>query len=407
MRFSAVKSPTERNRRRHQLRQRVVIAVPSGLTLTNLFFGLFAIVTASQGDFFKAGLFVVLGGVADMLDGRIARATNSGTRFGAELDSLVDIVTFGVAPAMIMYFAVLNRHGWDWVWAFVYVACAAWRLAVFNVEQAGRAKKYFHGLPSPAAGITLATYYWFSQTSLYNETNIVNLPWHQMLRFVMFGLAALMISRIPYPTFPDVGFKNPRQLFGLFIVLAIIAGVYFVPKQFIFPACLLYVVYGLLKTVILGLFNRRAPDEPPRSRREQIHDALSPFEPAVAVASSPRLSVSANTPLSEVDTPTPPPSHRRRRRRRSGGRRPDAERPDRSEWQARTDRQESDRAEHPEGHRERRPRRPRRERYGRTGQSESGQSSAEQSPAESSHSAQPSAPTNAPPPLPPATPPGE
>ena len=74
-----------------------------------------------------------------------------------------------------MYFAVLNRNGWDWIFVFLFIACAVIRLARFNVEQAGRAKKYFHGLPSPAAGMTLATYYWFSQTSLYNQTIIGDL----------------------------------------------------------------------------------------------------------------------------------------------------------------------------------------------------------------------------------------
>src|SRR5205823_7331786 len=150
--------------------RRVVVLFPSGLTLANLFFGVFAIVTASRGDYTRAGWYVVFGGIADAFDGRVARATNTGGRFGEELDSLVDAITFGLAPALIMYFAVLNRNGWDWIFSFLFTACAVIRLARFNVEQAGRAKKYFHGLPSPAAGMTLATYYWFSQTSLYNQT---------------------------------------------------------------------------------------------------------------------------------------------------------------------------------------------------------------------------------------------
>ena len=138
-------------------RNRGVIILPNGFTLASLFFGMFAIVAASRGEFDTAGLYVVFGGVCDALDGRVARATGTGSRFGSELDSLVDAITFGLAPAMIMYFAVLNRNGWDWIFAFLFTACAVIRLARFNVEQAGRAKKYFHGLPSPAAGMTLAT----------------------------------------------------------------------------------------------------------------------------------------------------------------------------------------------------------------------------------------------------------
>jgi CDP-diacylglycerol--serine O-phosphatidyltransferase len=299
--------------------------MPSGLTFANLFFGIFAIVAASRQEFWDAGLYVVLGGVADMLDGRIARATNTGTRLGAELDSLVDIVTFGVAPAMIMYFAVLNKTGWDWIWAFVYIASVAWRLAVFNVQQAGRAKRYFHGLPSPAAGLTLATYYWFSQTSLYTETNIVDLPWHFVLRFVMLGLAALMISPIPYPAVPTVGYKNTKQILGSLAVIAVIVGVFLVPKQFFFPACLVYILYGLLKTVLLGLFNLRAADDTSetltaRQIEAVAYEEAAAFEPEIAIASGPRLSVSADTPL------PPSPNRRRRRRRPRGNRPPDRER---------------------------------------------------------------------------------
>ncbi|HLA14456.1 MAG TPA: CDP-diacylglycerol--serine O-phosphatidyltransferase, partial [Gemmatimonadaceae bacterium] len=135
-----------------------MVILPNGFTLANLFFGVFAIVAASRGEFDTAGLYVVFGGICDALDGRVARATGTGSRFGSELDSLVDAITFGLAPAMIMYFAVLNRTGWDWIFSFLFAACAVIRLARFNVEQAGRAKKYFHGLPSPAAGMTLATY---------------------------------------------------------------------------------------------------------------------------------------------------------------------------------------------------------------------------------------------------------
>src|SRR5215208_4126501 len=145
-------------------------------------------------------------------------STGTGSRFGSELDSLVDAITFGLAPAMIMYFAVLNRNGWDWIFAFLFTACAVIRLARFNVEQAGRAKKYFHGLPSPAAGMTLATYYWFSQTSLYNETILGDLPWHFWLRFLMLALAFLMISNVSYPAVPTIGYKKISEILGSIVV---------------------------------------------------------------------------------------------------------------------------------------------------------------------------------------------
>jgi CDP-diacylglycerol--serine O-phosphatidyltransferase len=125
---------------------------------------------------------VVAGGVCDAFDGAVARATRSGGRFGEELDSLVDAISFGFAPAMIVYFAVLPRDGWAWLPVFIFAACAVIRLARFNVTQAGASKSYFIGLPSPAAGGTLATYYWFTQTRLYQETRIVDLPWQEVMQ---------------------------------------------------------------------------------------------------------------------------------------------------------------------------------------------------------------------------------
>jgi CDP-diacylglycerol--serine O-phosphatidyltransferase len=237
-------------------RRRAVVVLPSGLTLGNLFFGFFAIVSASRAEFSQAALCVVLGGVCDAFDGRVARATRTGSRFGEELDSLVDAISFGMAPALIMYFAVLNRDGWDWIWAFLFAMCAVIRLARFNVEQAGTSKTHFHGLPSPAAGMTLATYYWFSQTPWYTETAIGDLPWHVMMRFVMALLAFLMISDVPYPAVPTISFRSARGIIGGVIVVGAILGLIFLPKHFFFPVLLGYVAYGAIKYFFLGLAER-------------------------------------------------------------------------------------------------------------------------------------------------------
>jgi CDP-diacylglycerol--serine O-phosphatidyltransferase len=261
--------------------RRAVVILPSGLTLANLFCGVFAIVSASRGQFDFAGLLIVLGGVADALDGRVARATGSGSRFGSELDSLVDIITFGVAPALIMYFAVLNREGWEWLIAFLYVTCAAIRLARFNVEQAGRAKRYFHGLPSPAAGMTLATYYWFSQSTLYNETILGDLPWHFWLRFLMLALAFLMISNVSYPAVPTIGYKKLSEIIGSLVVIGSIIGMIVLRKQFYFPALVIYVLYGVGKTVFFGLIGRR-----PRGDIPVISDDDEDLEPDTQIVVS-------------------------------------------------------------------------------------------------------------------------
>src|SRR3954452_8713474 len=220
---------------RRPVMRRAVIYLPNGFTLFNLFCGIFAIVLSARLAFGKAALFVFLGGIADALDGRVARATGSGSRFGEELDSLVDAISFGFAPAMIMYFAVLNTENWEWLFVFLYTGSAVVRLARFNVEQAGRAKTYFHGLPSPAAGLTLATYYWFSQTPLYQQTVILftddktlaDLPWPRIMGFLMAILAALMISDVPYLAFPSIGYRTTRQRLGTLIVVVTLAGLIF------------------------------------------------------------------------------------------------------------------------------------------------------------------------------------
>ncbi len=283
--------------------RRAVVVLPNGFTLVNLFFGIFAIVAASRGDFTTAGLYVVFGGIADALDGRVARATRTGSRFGSELDSLVDAISFGLAPALIMYFAVLNRDGWDWIFVFLYTACAVIRLARFNVEQAGRAKKYFHGLPSPAAGVTLATYYWFSQTDLYSNTMIGDLPWDMVLRYLMLMLAFLMISNVSYPAVPTIGYRKPSEIIGSLVVASTFFGVLFLPKEFFFPALILYVVYGLVKTVVYGLMDRRpSGDAPVISDDDELDEPLTRelLEPELAAAQR----------------------KRRRRRRNRGGQRP-------------------------------------------------------------------------------------
>jgi CDP-diacylglycerol--serine O-phosphatidyltransferase len=235
---------------------RPIILLPNGFTLLNLFLGMFAIVAASRGNYQTSATYIVLGGVADAIDGRVARATRSGSRFGAELDSLVDAISFGLAPAMLMFFAVFNQHGWEWVFCFVFTMCAVIRLARFNVEQAGRAKTHFNGLPSPMAGMTLATYYWFRESSLYQTPLLVDLPWTVMLRFIMVGLAFLMISQVRYAAVPLIGYRTLREILGTLIVAGTLVGVIFLPKPFFFPALMAYVTWGVARTVFVGLLDR-------------------------------------------------------------------------------------------------------------------------------------------------------
>ena len=240
--------------------RRVVIVVPSLFTLFNLFFGIWSMVLASRGEFYRAGWYIFFAGVLDALDGRVARLSKTGTRFGAELDSLVDVVSFGVAPAFLIYqleFAVGGQA--EWIFCYFYVMAAAIRLARFNLTQAGRAKQYFIGLPSPAAGMTLATFYPFTTTELYQQV-FRFLPRHHVMQFVMILLTILMVSNVRYATFPRAGFRTVKGLLGLATILFILIFGLFEHDAFFFPLGFAYMAYGILRATLLGFFAEAAED---------------------------------------------------------------------------------------------------------------------------------------------------
>ncbi|HUG39881.1 MAG TPA: CDP-diacylglycerol--serine O-phosphatidyltransferase [Longimicrobiales bacterium] len=248
-----------------------VIIIPSALTLGNLFFGVWAIVAATRGDFITAAWLIVLAGVTDTLDGRVARITQTGSRFGAELDSLVDAISFGLAPALVIYHIFLQDGSWGWVAAFFYTTGAVIRLARFNVEQAGHAKVAFHGLPSPAAGMTLATFYPFSQTDFF-LANLTTLPWPNIMIAMMLALSMLMMSHVLYPVVPKFGFRSVKGLLALAFFFAVILATFTVPSLFYFPALVAYAAYGVLKAVTLGFFER-LPDRDMLLDTEEEDDA--------------------------------------------------------------------------------------------------------------------------------------
>ncbi len=264
--------------------QRGVIILPSAFTLGNLFLGIWAIVAASRREFNAAAWLIVWAAVLDTFDGRVARYTQTGSRFGKELDSLVDAISFGVAPALIIYFTFLSNTPWGWVAAWFYVASAVIRLARFNVEQAGHAKASFHGLPSPSAGMALATFYPFSQTQLYRDY-FAQYPWPTIMTVMLFILSLLMMSHVLYPVVPKVGFRSARGISaGVFLLACIIAAVT-IPSLFFFPMSIGYLAYGIVKSLALGFFERlpdrdplldEDPDEAGAELRDISYQELSP-----------------------------------------------------------------------------------------------------------------------------------
>jgi CDP-diacylglycerol--serine O-phosphatidyltransferase len=232
--------------------------MPSAFTLGNLFFGFWAVVSAFNGNFRWAGWFIVFAGILDMLDGRVARLSNTGTRFGAELDSLVDVISFGVAPALLIYFLDFASAGrFSWILCYIYVTAVALRLARFNVLSAGKPSTgWFTGMPSPSAGMTLAVYYPFSQTEWYRASLAYLDLQHQGLVVLMLLLAVLMVSNVKYPKFPPVGLRSARGLFGAAVYLGILLGGILAPEYFLFPLGLFYMVFGIARATVLGLMER-------------------------------------------------------------------------------------------------------------------------------------------------------
>ena len=273
--------------------RRAVVLMPNGFTLFNLFCGIYAIILAMRGDFAARAGFIVLGGIADTLDGRVARATGTGSRFGEELDSLVDAISFGFAPALIMYLGCPNRGTWEWLLVFIFTSCAVMRLARFNVEQAGRKKTHFHGLPSPAAGLTLATYYWFSSDAAVQPDR------HSLHRQQDAGGSSLAhdLARpdgdarraddqrrsVSRGSVDRVQHDSRKVLGTLVVAVAPSCCSSSADTEFIFPALLAYVLYGAIKWVILGFLGRSStPDEVFLERRSRTdRPATTTIERAV------------------------------------------------------------------------------------------------------------------------------
>ncbi len=235
--------------------RRAIVILPSAFTSGTLFFGVWSIVESTRGNFALAAWFIIAAAVLDMLDGRVARMSRTGSAFGAELDSLVDVVSFGVGPAMLLYFWRFRGGEWAWLLSFIYILAAALRLARFNVVQAGQAKTHFIGLSSPISGITLASAYPFTQTTFFAQ-QFGFLPLSLMMVILTIVLALLMVSQVPYPVLPTVGLRTWKGRLSLAAHLFALAGALWFPEFFFFPAGIVLIAYGLGRAVFLGLLDR-------------------------------------------------------------------------------------------------------------------------------------------------------
>ncbi|MBI1723506.1 MAG: CDP-diacylglycerol--serine O-phosphatidyltransferase [Gemmatimonadetes bacterium] len=268
---------------RRQGMRRAIVILPGAFTSGNLFFGIWSIIEAARGNFMHASWFIVVAGVMDLLDGRIARMSRTGTAFGAELDSLVDVISFGVAPALLLYFHSFKGGEWSWLLCFLYILAAALRLARFNVEQSGHAKTQFFGLPSPAAGMTLATYYPFAQTPFFNRYLEAGWPWNTAIALLVVMVSLLMVSHVPYPVVPKLTFRTWRGLLGIgWMLLVIVAALYF-PAYFFFPFGIAFIGSGLVRAAAVGFLDRMPERDPLLDNEEEgarpTEDDVSPKPP--------------------------------------------------------------------------------------------------------------------------------
>ena len=238
---------------------RVIVVVPSLFTLASLFFGIWSIVLASQGSFYLASWWIVVAGVLDMVDGLSARMSKTDTQFGAQLDSLVDIVSFGVAPATLIYFLEFSSIGpYAWVFSYAFVVCVALRLARYNTQKPAPGAG-FTGLPCPAAGMTLATFYPFTRTEFF-RTQLSDLPWPQILIFLTIALGLAMVSQIRYARLPGIGLRSVRGLLGLAVNLSVLGFGIWSRDIFFFPLGIAYATYGFVRAAVVGFLLRGEDD---------------------------------------------------------------------------------------------------------------------------------------------------
>jgi CDP-diacylglycerol--serine O-phosphatidyltransferase len=242
-----------------------IYILPNLITLLSMFFGFYSIVASLNSDYERAAWAILIASIFDVLDGWVARITHTATRFGIEIDSLSDVISFGVAPGILVYTWTLSSFGKiGWLGSFFLVACAALRLARFNVQMGGAEKKHFTGMPTPAAALVIAT------TVLAYEEVLGILEGWKLDRLadamgkdywvlaLTFLLAGLMVSNITYHSLKEANLKERRPFGILVFIAAFLAIVAYHPALVLFLVSILYVTVGIAEA-LYGLARRRKP----------------------------------------------------------------------------------------------------------------------------------------------------
>ncbi|MFB3924957.1 MAG: CDP-diacylglycerol--serine O-phosphatidyltransferase [Syntrophales bacterium] len=235
-----------RTRFRKDRMKKGIYVLPNLFTTASLFSGFYSIVASMNEDYVRAAVAIVIALILDGLDGRMARMTNTTSKFGTEYDSLSDLVAFGVAPSVLAYTWSLSPYGkWGWLVAFLYVACGALRLARFNVQIAIIDKSVFNGLPIPAAAIVLASavilYQFLGGTGEFNHLSVL---------FAVSVLSVLMVSSIKYYSFKDLNYFTRKPFMSFILILMIMIIVIAEPQITFFTFAFGYAVSGPIWTII-------------------------------------------------------------------------------------------------------------------------------------------------------------
>ena len=251
--------------------RRGIYLLPNLFTTAALFAGFYAIVAGMQANFEAAAVAIFVAMVLDGADGRIARMTNTQSAFGAEYDSLSDVISFGLAPALVMFQWSLSSLGkLGWLAAFFYAAAAALRLARFNTQIATADKRYFQGLPCPMAAAVMAGFLWFATDFGFAGVNMVAIT---MIITITTGV--LMVSNVRFHSFKELDLRGRVPFMAVLLVVLALVFVAADPALVLFVAALAYAVSGPIMT-LLFIRRRRAsrragtdPVRPPNDTPDQ------------------------------------------------------------------------------------------------------------------------------------------
>ncbi|WP_372987995.1 CDP-diacylglycerol--serine O-phosphatidyltransferase [Marinobacter sp.] len=229
------------------VRRKGIYLLPNALTTASLFSGFYAIVSAANGVFDNAAIAIFVSMILDGLDGRVARMTNTQSKFGEEYDSLADMVAFGVAPGLVAFFWSLNGLGkFGWAITFIFVAGAALRLARFNTQIGSVDKKFFVGLASPSAAACVAGLVWcFHQFEPSTWLTILTVV-------VVGGTGVLMVSNIFYRSFKDLDLRGRVPFAAILLVVLILVVIALDPATVLFTVFLLYALSGPARALFRG-----------------------------------------------------------------------------------------------------------------------------------------------------------